>query len=132
MITDTGLPMAAACSLTPIESAEVPPAAVACAPLKATKRAFSIAAAAGIARADERRGQLLVAHDERGLSRAAAEERERLARGDHLDEPLASRIFWRGVDTITFNFRNSTIIKASDGDRRVLKIVGEALPPPKQ
>ena len=46
----------------------------------------------------------------------------------HLDEPLASRIFWRGVDTITFNFRNSTIIKASDGDRRVLKIVGEALP----
>jgi len=46
----------------------------------------------------------------------------------HLDEPLVSRIFWRAAHTISFNYGNSTIIKASDGDRRVLSIIGEALP----
>ncbi|HUW41107.1 MAG TPA: ABC transporter permease [Rectinemataceae bacterium] len=46
----------------------------------------------------------------------------------HLDEPLASRIFWRSVRTITFDFGNSTIIRSSTGDRNVIKIILEALP----
>ncbi len=46
----------------------------------------------------------------------------------HLDDPLPSRIFWRSVRTLGFDFGNSTIIKASNGDRVVLKIVLEALP----
>ena len=46
----------------------------------------------------------------------------------HLDDPLVSRIFWRSFRTLTFDYGNSTIIKASNGDRLVVKIVLEALP----
>ena len=46
----------------------------------------------------------------------------------HLNEPLASRVFWRAAGTISFQFGNSTIIKASNGDRAVIGIVSEALP----
>jgi peptide/nickel transport system permease protein len=46
----------------------------------------------------------------------------------HLNEPLLNRIFWRSIRTLTFNFGNSTIIKASSGDRLVLGIILEALP----
>jgi peptide/nickel transport system permease protein len=46
----------------------------------------------------------------------------------HLNEPLVSRIFWRSVRTLAFDFGNSTIIKASNGDRVVIGIVLEALP----
>jgi peptide/nickel transport system permease protein len=47
---------------------------------------------------------------------------------NHLDEPLVSRIVWRTIDTITFNFRNSNGMKASNGDRSVLGIIAEAVP----
>ncbi len=46
----------------------------------------------------------------------------------HLDESLASRIFWRSLRTLSFDFGNSSIIKASNGDRAVLAIILEALP----
>lgn len=46
----------------------------------------------------------------------------------HLDQPLVSRIFWRSLNTIRFNFGNSSIIKASNGDRLVIGIILEALP----
>ena len=46
----------------------------------------------------------------------------------HLNEPLASRIFWRSVRTLLFDFGNATIIKASNGDRLVRGIIFEALP----
>ena len=46
----------------------------------------------------------------------------------HLDEPFLSRVFWRTVDTITFRFGNSTIIKSIQGERDVWTIILEAIP----
>jgi len=46
----------------------------------------------------------------------------------HLDESYLSRVFWRSVDTLTFNFRNSNGMKASNGDRQVIGILAEAVP----
>jgi peptide/nickel transport system permease protein len=46
----------------------------------------------------------------------------------HLDEPFLSRVFWKTVDTITFRFGNSTIIKSSQGERDVWTIILETLP----
>jgi peptide/nickel transport system permease protein len=46
----------------------------------------------------------------------------------HLDEPFLSRVFWKTIDTITFRFGNSTIIKSSQGERDVWTIILETLP----
>jgi peptide/nickel transport system permease protein len=46
----------------------------------------------------------------------------------HLNDPLPSRVFWRGVRTLEFDFGNATNLKASNGDKLVLGIIGEALP----
>lgn len=46
----------------------------------------------------------------------------------HLDEPLFSRIFWRTIDTITFNLGDSTIIRSSAGEQDVMTIVAERVP----
>lgn len=46
----------------------------------------------------------------------------------HLNDPLLSRIFFRAVRTIAFDYGNSTIMRASNGDREVFGIVMEALP----
>jgi peptide/nickel transport system permease protein len=46
----------------------------------------------------------------------------------HLNEPLLSRIFWRAVRTLQFDYGNATTMKASNGDRLVVSIVLEALP----
>jgi peptide/nickel transport system permease protein len=62
------------------------------------------------------------------LKAAIASRRESKYRQYHLDESLPSRIFWRSVRTLGFDFGNSTIIKASNGDRAVSRIVLEALP----
>lgn len=45
-----------------------------------------------------------------------------------LDRPLAERVLFRAVNTITFNFGKSTIIKSSKGEQDVLSILLEALP----
>lgn len=46
----------------------------------------------------------------------------------HLNEPTLQRIFWRAIDTITFNFGKSSGITSPYGDREVIKIVGRAVP----
>ncbi len=46
----------------------------------------------------------------------------------HLNEPVMQRIFWRAVDTITFNFGKSTLMQSPQGDREVIKIVGSKIP----
>jgi len=46
----------------------------------------------------------------------------------HLDQSYATRVLWRAVDTLTFNFGRSAIMKAPDGDREVLAIIGDAIP----
>jgi peptide/nickel transport system permease protein len=66
--------------------------------------------------------------DEEQLRAAIAARRESKLRQYHLDDPLVGRIFWRGLRTLSFDFGNSTIIKASNGDRLVIKIILEALP----
>ena len=45
-----------------------------------------------------------------------------------LDRPVAERVIWRTVDTITLNLGNSTLIRSGDGSRSVWKIVSEAIP----
>ncbi len=45
-----------------------------------------------------------------------------------LDRPLGERVLFRAVNTITFNFGKSTIIKSSKGEQDVLSILMEALP----
>lgn len=62
------------------------------------------------------------------LQRFQIQRREELIRLYRLDRPLLERIVYRAVNTLTFNFGKSTIIKSSQGDRDVLTIVGEALP----
>jgi peptide/nickel transport system permease protein len=62
------------------------------------------------------------------LKATIASRRESKLEQYHLNDPLPSRIFWRSVRTLGFDFGNSTIIKASNGDRAVVKIVLEALP----
>ncbi|HBL36254.1 MAG TPA: ABC transporter permease [Firmicutes bacterium] len=46
----------------------------------------------------------------------------------HLDEPILSRIFWRALSTLKFDFGNSTIIRSAAGERKVLTIVAEKIP----
>lgn len=45
-----------------------------------------------------------------------------------LDRPFFERVFFRTVDTLTFNLGLSTIVKSSRGDREVAKIVMEVMP----
>ncbi|HPE90230.1 MAG TPA: ABC transporter permease [Spirochaetales bacterium] len=45
-----------------------------------------------------------------------------------LDRPLMERVLFRAVNTVTFNFGKSTIIKSSKGEQDVLDILMEALP----
>ncbi len=66
--------------------------------------------------------------DEAQLKAAIESRREAKLRRYHLDESLPGRIFWCAFRTLGFDFGNSTIIKASDGDRLVIKIILEALP----
>ena len=46
----------------------------------------------------------------------------------HMDEPFLSRVFWRAISTLKFDFGDSTIIRSASGERKVLTIVGEKLP----
>jgi peptide/nickel transport system permease protein len=62
------------------------------------------------------------------LQSIIAEHRALKIRQFHLDQPYALRVLWRSIDTLTFNFGNSTIMKAPNGDRSVIVIIGEALP----
>lgn len=66
--------------------------------------------------------------DEAQLKNIKATLKEQKYNQYHLNDPLISRIFWRSVDTITFNYGLSTTMKASNGDRKVISIIMEALP----
>jgi len=57
-----------------------------------------------------------------------AQRREAKLRQYHLNEPLPSRIFWRAVRTLQFDYGNATTMKAANGDRLVMNIILEALP----
>lgn len=56
------------------------------------------------------------------------EQRSVKIRQYHLDQPYVVRVVWRAFDTLTFNFGKSTLVKAPNGDREVLAIIGNALP----
>ncbi len=45
-----------------------------------------------------------------------------------LDRPFMERVIWRTWDVITFKYGQSTIIKSSEGDRNVWKIISEVIP----
>jgi peptide/nickel transport system permease protein len=45
-----------------------------------------------------------------------------------LDRPFMERVLFRAVNTLTFNFGRSTVIKSSRGEQDVLTILLEALP----
>ena len=45
-----------------------------------------------------------------------------------LNRSKGERIFLRAINTITFQFGKSSIMMDSNGDRSVIKIIGEALP----
>jgi len=45
-----------------------------------------------------------------------------------LDRPYMERVLFRAVNTITFNLGDSTLIKSSKGDKKVIVILLEALP----
>jgi peptide/nickel transport system permease protein len=66
--------------------------------------------------------------NEEQLTTIIAERKASKIHQYHLDEPLLSRIFWRSLRTLAFDFGNSTTIKASNGSRLVIGIIGEALP----
>lgn len=51
-----------------------------------------------------------------------------LAKKYHLDEPVYSRIFWRAINTLTFNYGDSTIMKSSQGEKEVWLIIKEKIP----
>jgi peptide/nickel transport system permease protein len=62
------------------------------------------------------------------LQKIISERRAAKIHQYHLDQPYFLRVVLRTVDTLTFNFGNSTIIKLPNGDRAVLAIIFEALP----
>lgn len=45
-----------------------------------------------------------------------------------LDRPMLERVMYRAINTVTFNFGTSTVIKSSKGEQKVLTILMEALP----
>lgn len=45
-----------------------------------------------------------------------------------LDRPMLERVLYRAINTVTFNFGTSTVIKSSRGEQQVLAILMEALP----
>lgn len=56
------------------------------------------------------------------------QRRKALIRLYGLDKPYFEKVISRTVKTLTFNFGKSTIIKSSDGDRDVRKIIFETIP----
>jgi peptide/nickel transport system permease protein len=56
------------------------------------------------------------------------ERRQQLYKLHKFDRPWSERVVSRAVDTLTFRFGKSTIIKTQKGERDVIKIIMEALP----
>ena len=62
------------------------------------------------------------------LQAIIASERAAKIHRHHLDQSYALRVFWRARDSLAFDFGDSTIMRAPNGDRSVVGIIGEALP----
>ena len=62
------------------------------------------------------------------LQAIIASERAAKIHRHHLDQSYALRVFWRARDSLAFDFGDSTIMRAPNGDRSVAGIIGEALP----
>jgi peptide/nickel transport system permease protein len=62
------------------------------------------------------------------LQQIMGAERARMTHQYHLDQPYLSRVFWRAVEALSFNLGRSALMKAPNGDRTVLVIIGNALP----
>jgi peptide/nickel transport system permease protein len=56
------------------------------------------------------------------------QRKEQLIKQYRFDRPVGERILLRAVNSVTFNFGKSTIMKAANGSQQVLAIIGEALP----
>ncbi|MDH7483935.1 MAG: ABC transporter permease [Spirochaetales bacterium] len=56
------------------------------------------------------------------------ERRKQLYSLYRLDKSWTERVIFRAIDTITFRFGKSTIMKTQTGERQVIKIIMEALP----
>jgi len=57
-----------------------------------------------------------------------ADRRTQLIQQYHLDEPIVSRIFWRTLNTLTFNLGQSTQIRSSAGENDVWLVIKERIP----
>lgn len=57
-----------------------------------------------------------------------AERLDQLLKLYRLDRPLFERVMFRAINTVTFNFGSSTVIRSSRGEQDVLSILMEALP----
>ncbi len=53
---------------------------------------------------------------------------DQLIKQYRLDRPMLERVMYRAINTVTFNFGQSTVIKSSKGEQQVLAILMEALP----
>ncbi|HTP57364.1 MAG TPA: ABC transporter permease, partial [Spirochaetia bacterium] len=62
------------------------------------------------------------------VEKFTAERRAYLYHVSHLDQPVLTRVLWRTLDTLTFQFGNSLTIKSSRGERSVWKIIAETVP----
>ncbi|MCX7776004.1 MAG: ABC transporter permease, partial [Spirochaetaceae bacterium] len=56
------------------------------------------------------------------------ERRKQLYSLYRLDKSWTERVIFRAIDTVTFRFGKSTIMKTQTGEREVIKIIMEALP----
>jgi len=56
------------------------------------------------------------------------QRKDQLIKLYRLDRPLIERVLFRAINTITFNFGQSTLIKSSKGDQDVKTIIFEAIP----
>ncbi|MEW5826888.1 MAG: ABC transporter permease [Candidatus Bipolaricaulota bacterium] len=81
-----------------------------------------------IVRGESRALQTTIGRDPNALLVWQESRRAELTAMYHLDEPMLSRIFWRAIDTITFRYGQSTIIRAMTGEQDVLRIVTERIP----
>lgn len=62
------------------------------------------------------------------LSRIKTDRRTEMYARYRLDRPVAERIVVRGLEALSFNFGQSTIMRSARGDRDVRSIVGERIP----
>ncbi len=57
-----------------------------------------------------------------------AQRLDHLIKQYKLDRPMLERVMFRAINTVTFNFGRSTVIKSAKGEQEVLSILMEALP----